>query len=197
MYVFQLISEVSLPEGSPIRIEFDGEEATGEVLSVHGLEIELKLNDYIQGEIREAVLYSEPWQLLEQLQERLKEARKDKLKRNRIKRLVDGTSSPKHIEKMKNPKNELAYRSFYNPTTYVWGPPGTGSRTIYHVLFRLITKGKSVLVLAHSNAAVDVLMSEVTKQIEKKRNGHLAKLFVTVIVNMNIYEIMKHYLRRS
>lgn len=64
-----------------------------EVLSVHGLEIELKLNDYIQGEIREAVLYSEPWQLLEQLQERLKEARKDKLKRNRIKRLVDGTSS--------------------------------------------------------------------------------------------------------
>ena len=108
----------SLPEGSPIRIEFDGE-ATGEVLSVHGLEIELKLNDYIQGEIREAVLYSEPWQLLEQLQERLKEARKDKLKRNRIKRLVDGTSSPKHIEKMKNPKNELAYRSFYNPTTYV------------------------------------------------------------------------------
>ena len=83
-----------MPEGSPIRIEFDGEEATGEVLSVHGLEIELKLNDYIQGEIREAVLYSEPWQLLEQLQERLKEARKDKLKRNRIKRLVDGTSSP-------------------------------------------------------------------------------------------------------
>ena len=82
----------------------------------------MKLNDYIQGEIREAVLYSEPWQLLEQLQERLKEARKDKLKRNRIKRLVDGTSSPKHIEKMKNPKNELAYRSFYNPTTYVWGP---------------------------------------------------------------------------
>lgn len=104
VYVFQLISEVSLPEGSPIRIEFDGEEATGEVLSVHGLEIELKLNDYIQGEIREAVLYSEPWQLLEQLQERLKEARKDKLKRNHIKRLVDGTSSPKHIEKMKNPK---------------------------------------------------------------------------------------------
>lgn len=101
VYVFQLISEVSLPEGSPIRIEFDGEEATGEVLSVHGLEIELKLNDYIQGEIRESVLYSEPWQLLEQLQERLKEARKDKLKRNRIKRLVDGTSKLKHIEKMK------------------------------------------------------------------------------------------------
>lgn len=45
-----------------------------------------------------------------------------------------------------------------------------GSLTIYHALFRLIIKkGKSVLVLAHSNAAVDVLMSEVTKQIEKKK----------------------------
>ncbi|HDR7601560.1 AAA domain-containing protein [Bacillus mycoides] len=170
VYVFQLISEVSLPEGSPIRIEFDGEEATGEVLSVHGLEIELKLNDYIQGEIREAVLYSEPWQLLEQLQERLKEAHKDKLKRNRIKRLVDGTSSPKHLEKMKNTKNELAYRSFYNPTTYVWGPPGTGkSYNLSRIISAHYQKGKSVLVLAHSNAAVDVLMSEVTKQIEKKK----------------------------
>ncbi|WP_141540265.1 AAA domain-containing protein [Bacillus cereus] len=169
VYVFQLISEVSLPDGTPIRIEFDGEEATGEVLSVHGLEIELKLNDYIQGEIREAILYSEPWQLLEQLQERLKEIRKDKQKRQRVKRLLDGKSTPKHVEKMKNPKNELAYRSFYNPTTYVWGPPGTGkSYNLSRIISAHYQKGKSVLVLAHSNAAVDVLMSEVTKQIEKK-----------------------------
>ncbi|WP_142309218.1 AAA domain-containing protein [Bacillus pseudomycoides] len=169
VYVFQLISEVSLPDGTPIRIEFDGEEATGEVLSVHGLEIELKLNDYIQGEIREASLYSEPWQLLEKLQERLKEVRKDKQKRQRVKRLLDGKSAPKHIEKMKNPKNELAYRSFYNPTTYVWGPPGTGkSYNLSRIISAHYQKGKSVLVLAHSNAAVDVLMSEVTKQIEKK-----------------------------
>ena len=35
--------------------------------------------------------------------------------------------------------------------------------------FGPLSKGKSVLVLAHSNAAVDVLMSEVTKQIEKKK----------------------------
>ena len=108
-------------------------------MSVHGLEIELKLNDYIQGEIREAVLYSEPWQLLEQLQERLKEARKDKLKRNRIKRLVDGTSSPKHIEKMKNPKmNWHIVRFIIRQRTYVM--PEQGSLTIYHVLFRLIIK---------------------------------------------------------
>ncbi|MBY0597478.1 AAA domain-containing protein [Bacillus bingmayongensis] len=169
VYVFQLISEVSLPDGTPIRIEFDGEEATGEVLSVHGLEIELKLNDYIQGEIREATLYSEPWQLLEQLQERLKEIRKDKQKRQRVRRLLDGKSTPKHMEKMKNPKNELAYRSFYNRATYVWGPPGTGkSYNLSRIISAHYQKGKSVLVLAHSNAAVDVLMSEVTKQIEKK-----------------------------
>ena len=136
-------------------------------MSVHGLEIELKLNDYIQGEIREAVLYSEPWQLLEQLQERLKEARKDKLKRNRIKRLVDGTSSPKHIEKMKNPKmNWHIVRFIIRQRTYA------GNREVLQFItyyFGSLSKGKSVLVLAHSNAAVDVLMSEVTKQIEKKK----------------------------
>jgi len=148
VYVFQLISEVSLPDGTPIRIEFDGEEATGEVLSVHGLEIELKLNDYIQGEIREAILYSEPWQLLEQLQERLKEIRKDKQKRQRVKRLLDGKSTPKHIEKMKNPKNELAYRSFYNPTHMFGAHREQENLIIYHVLFqRTIKKENQYLYL--------------------------------------------------
>ena len=64
----------------------------------------------------------------------------------------------------------MAYRSFYNPTTYVWGPPGTGkSYNLSRIISAHYQKGKSVLVLAHSNAAVDVLMSEVTKQIEKKK----------------------------
>ncbi len=64
----------------------------------------------------------------------------------------------------------MAYRSFYNPTTYVWGPPGTGkSYNLSRIILAHYQKGKSVLVLAHSNAAVDVLMSEVTKQIEKKK----------------------------
>lgn len=59
---------------------------------------------------------------------------------------------------------------FYNPTTYVWGPPGTGkSYNLSRIISAHYQKGKSVLVLAHSNAAVDVLMSEVTKQIEKKK----------------------------
>ncbi|WP_429710231.1 AAA domain-containing protein [Bacillus rhizoplanae] len=169
VYVFQLISEVSLPDGTPIRIEFDGEEATGEVLSVQGLDIEVKLNCYMQQHIQEAALYSEPWQLLEQLQERLKEVRKDKQRRQRVKRLLRGDSEPKHIVKMKKMKNELAYRAFYNATTYVWGPPGTGkSYNLSRIIAAHYQSGKSVLVLAHSNAAVDVLMSEVTKQIEKK-----------------------------
>ncbi len=77
------------------------------------------------------------------------------------------------------------------------GTAGTGPLQFITYYLAHYQKGKSVLVLAHSNAAVDVLMSEVTKQIEKKKNGRLAKLFVTVIVNMNIYEIMKRYLHLS
>ena len=51
-----------------------------------------------------------------------------------------------------------------------WGPPGTGkSYNLSRIISAHYQKGKSVLVLAHSNAAVDVLMSEVTKQIEKKK----------------------------
>ena len=72
----------------------------------------------------------------------LKEARKDKLKRNRIKRLVDGTSSPKHIEKMKNPKMNWRIARFTIRQHTYGDHLEQGSLTIYHVLFRLIIKRK-------------------------------------------------------
>ncbi len=68
---------------------------------------------------------------------------KDNLKRNRIKRLCWWDEQSETYWEDEKSKKWTAYRSFINPTTYV-GTAGTGSLTIYHVLFRLIMqKGKS------------------------------------------------------
>lgn len=50
--------------------------------------------------------------------------------------------------------------------TYVWGPPGTGkTKTLGFAVASLLAKGESVLVLAHSNAAVDVAMTSVATHV--------------------------------
>ena len=66
-----------------------------------------------------------------------------------------------------------------NKTSYIWGPPGTGkSRTLGMAAAALLIRGESVLVLAHSNAAVDVAMANVARHLKHTdayRNGRILR----------------------
>lgn len=168
IYVFTLISELFFPDGTPVRIEVGNKSALGEVLSVEGFEIELRLDQFIGNEIKEAKMFSEPWQLLVELSNRLDEVKPYHLKRGRVAALLKGTAPAKHEEKLTKKEKELLFRSYYNRTTYIWGPPGTGKTyNLSRIVAQHHVKGKKVLVMAHSNAAVDVLMHEVAKVLEK------------------------------
>lgn len=169
IYVFTLISELFFPDGTPVRIEVGYNSALGEVLSVEGFEIELRLDQFIGNEIKEAKMFSEPWQLLVELSNRLDEVKAYHLKRGRVAALLKGTAPAKHEEKLAKKEKELLFRSYYNRTTYIWGPPGTGKTyNLSRIIAQHHVKGKKVLVMAHSNAAVDVLMHEVAKVLEKR-----------------------------
>ncbi len=62
-----------------------------------------------------------------------------------------------------------------HPVSFIWGPPGTGkTSTLGLAVAALVHSGQSVLVLAHSNAAVDTAMTSVAKYLEQSsyyRNG--------------------------
>lgn len=66
-----------------------------------------------------------------------------------------------------------------NKTSYIWGPPGTGkSRTLGMAAAALFARGESVLILAHSNAAVDVAMANVAHHLKHTaayRNGQIIR----------------------
>lgn len=73
------------------------------------------------------------------------------------------------VEKIKSNVHELVLRSKYNPVTFVWGPPGTGKTyTLARVAANKYFQEKTVLILSHSNQAVDVLISEISAFIKKK-----------------------------
>ncbi|MEH7075697.1 AAA domain-containing protein [Neobacillus drentensis] len=169
-YYFDTALSIKIPIGSQVRLEWGSMKQNGRILSSEGRGIMLSMEKSFGDLIHEAQLFHDPWELLEQLIERLDEMKKNKQKRIRIKRLMDPSMPAKHpIEKSKSGLHELVLRSKYNPVTFVWGPPGTGKTyTLARVAANKYFQGKKVLILSHSNQAVDVLIHEITAFIQKK-----------------------------
>lgn len=169
-YYFDSSFSLKIPVGSSITLVWGGVKQGGRTLSSEGKGIIIQLEQSIGDLIHEAYIYHDPWELLEQLIERLEEVKKSKQKRVRVNRLMNPSMPAKHPEeKIKSSVHELVLRSKYNPVTFVWGPPGTGKTyTLARVAANKYFQEKTVLILSHSNQAVDVLIREVSAFIKKK-----------------------------
>jgi hypothetical protein len=169
-YYFDTAFSLKIPVGSSITLVWGGIKQGGRVLSSEGKGIIVQLEQSLGDLIPEAYIYHDPWELLEQLIERLDEIHKSKQKRVRVNRLMNPSMPAKHPEeKIKSNVHELVLRSKYNPVTFVWGPPGTGKTyTLARVAANKYFQDKTVLILSHSNQAVDVLIKEISGFIKKK-----------------------------
>jgi AAA domain len=170
-YYFDTAIPLRIPVGSAIKVEWGKMKSSGKVLSSEGRGIILALEQSFGDLIPDAYLLHDPWELLEQLIQRLDEIKKSKPKRLRVKHLMNPPLETKHpIEKIKSNVHELVLRSKYNQVTFVWGPPGTGKTyTLARTAANKYFQQKKVLILSHSNQAVDVLMSELTDFIKRKQ----------------------------
>jgi hypothetical protein len=169
-YYFDTAFSLKVPVGSSITLVWGGIKQGGRVLSSEGKGIIVQLEQSLGDLIPEAYIYHDPWELLEQLVERLDEINESKQKRVRVNRLMNPSMPAKHPEeKIKSNVHELVLRSKYNPVTFVWGPPGTGKTyTLARVAANKYFQDKTVLILPHSNQAVDVLIREISGFIKKK-----------------------------
>lgn len=169
-YYFETTQSIKVPTGSSIRIEWGSMKIKGRILSSEGKSVIVSLEQNIGDLLSEVLLFHDPWELLEQLIERLDHVKKSKVKRSRIKRLMNPSEAAKHpTNNIKSNVHELMLRSQYNPVTYVWGPPGTGKTyTLARVAANKYINHKRILVMAHSNQAVDVLMAEISTFIKKQ-----------------------------
>ncbi|MDN3016308.1 AAA domain-containing protein [Paenibacillus sp. BSR1-1] len=169
-YYFDTSGNLRIPVGTAIKLEWGSMKQSGRVLSSEGKGVMLSLEKSFGDLVDEAYLIHDPWELLEQLIQRLDEIKKNKQKRLRIKNLMDPSMPAKHPqEKIKSNVHELLLRSKYNPVTFVWGPPGTGKTyTLARVAANKYFQEKRVLILSHSNQAVDVLIGEISSFVTKK-----------------------------
>ncbi|OLO25363.1 DNA helicase [Alkalihalophilus pseudofirmus] len=169
-YYFETTSSLRIPVGSNVRLEWGNVKQDGKILSSEGKSILLSVEQSIGDLIFEATIFHDPWELLEELIERLEELKKSKKRRARVQKLMDPSMEAKHLtEKAQSTAHELYLRSKANPVTFVWGPPGTGKTyTLARVAANMYFNKRKVLILSHSNQAVDVLASEIATFIEKK-----------------------------
>ncbi|MGB3570345.1 MAG: AAA domain-containing protein [Priestia megaterium] len=178
LYRFERAADLYLFDGAQVRLVHQHKESKGEVIGTEGFDLYLKIDAFIGQEVDELDIYNEPWELLQALIDRLTEAKDYKQKIVRIKRLMRGDSPVRHKEHTsKNALHEVLLRARYNRTTYIWGPPGTGKTyTLSKIAASYYRKSKRILLLSHSNAAVDGLLQETARQLKKKEAWKKGKL---------------------
>ncbi|MBD3109779.1 AAA family ATPase [Bacillus sp. AGMB 02131] len=203
-YYFDSRTIISVPNGSTVKLQWGSRQEEGRMLSSEGKGVIVQIEKMLGEEISEAYLLYDPWQLLEELSTRLEEIKKSKNKRARIKRLLTPDMEPKHppVKNGTTKVKELFIRSKYNPVTFVWGPPGTGKTyTLARVAANQYLQKKKVLILAQSNAAVDVLMAEIfsfLKRTNKFKEGDILRYGAGVGIGSQCEGItMSHLLEKE
>lgn len=66
------------------------------------------------------------------------------------------------VEQMNEGQNDAVNSSLRNDITYIWGPPGTGKTTVIgRIIQELYNQNRNVLVVSHTNTAVDGAIEKV------------------------------------
>jgi AAA domain len=169
-YLFLVESALNAPDDSPGDLYVAGQrpiETT--VISVEGLAVTLSVPVDLGEFVPRAALQSDLTHLLRKLIERI-ESLRDKANPagDRLLGQAGPTGDPASIEAdgLNVEQTSAVASSVGRDTTFIWGPPGTGkTRTIGRIGVELVRRGRSVLLVSHTNAAVDQAILKIADEL--------------------------------
>jgi replication-associated recombination protein RarA len=83
-------------------------------------------------------------------------------------------------------QQEAFRRAIRNDATFVWGPPGTGKTvTLSAIAFYLFSLNKRILLVSHTNRAVDGIVFSLCKRIVGKARVNLPEGSIVRIGQMS------------
>lgn len=185
-YIFQIENVLNLPGDAPGDLYLPNRPPLNIIIiSVDGLSITISIAEDIGVFVPTARLQSNLAHLMRKLIERI-EAYGDKInfvgERIRGALQVSGTPLPLSIADLNEDLNEYQITAVssalgYN-TTFIWGPPGTGkTQTIGEIGTQLYKKHRSVLVVSHTNIAVDQAILHIAKKNpDELEKGHILRV---------------------
>jgi hypothetical protein len=186
LYSFSIVNPPRLHEEARGRLAVQGAVVECVVISRRsdGLDVETFID--LGDEIESATLTVDKSELLSVLAARLEAIVSDEPPFPFNKRLAAQVVNCAHISPVESDEfiaapddlttdqQEAFRRSLRNETTFLWGPPGTGKTvTLSAVAFYLFCHNKRVLLVSHTNRAVDGIVLGLCKRIVGKSRVHL------------------------
>ena len=169
-YAFTLESVLNLPEDLPGELLIPGRapvEAT--IVSLEGVSITISVPEPLGDFIARASLQSDLTMLLRILIERIEAL---STQPNPAGDRLLGETAPSgepeivDVDGMNASQAEAVASALGRDTTFIWGPPGTGkTRTIGKIGEQLVRRERSVLVVSHTNSAVDQAILEIVRDL--------------------------------
>ena len=172
-YIFEIENILNLPADTPADLRVPGKspiEAT--IISIEGMAITLSVPVDIGSYIHSASLQSDLTMLLRKLIVRIEElGRLENAAGDRILGFKPINCAPETISISDSNANQMAAVSsaIGGDTTFIWGPPGTGkTHTIGEIGTQLFKRNRSLLLVSHTNTAVDQALLKIKDNIGDK-----------------------------
>lgn len=186
IYKFTTDTPIELDDDAPVNIIYSGESISGSIITINGLRVLLGLNTDIGNKIPEITITASAYFLLELLKERINDIGSKKLPFNtdiamKTFGFQDGiigedynfltSFNELNLPISEEQKDALA-QSLGSEITFIWGPPGTGkTTTLSYLAHELLSRDKSILVVSHTNVAIDNALEQIAKILKKKNDN--------------------------
>ncbi|KXK04069.1 MAG: ATP-dependent RecD-like DNA helicase [Chlorobi bacterium OLB4] len=191
IYQFTLENFLITLDDTPANIEVNGKEYECNIISVTGQQVQLSINQKLSERIPVAKIKTNTWYLLERLKKKYEDNQStlsrfensNKLFQDQNSKIDGGNFNTSYSLNGKDQPNQFQHKAIESSIndflSIIWGPPGTGkTQTIAKAIESHLNIGRKVLLLSHSNNAVDQALLKVAGQMKKTyyKEGQLVRL---------------------
>ncbi len=169
-YAFTLESALNLPDDLPGELRVRGRRPVdATIVSIEGVSITISVPETLGEFIPHATLQSDLSMLLRLLIERIEQlSARPNPAGDRLLGRTPPTGEPddERFDGLNASQSAAVASALARDTTFIWGPPGTGkTRTIGTIGEQLARRKRSVLVVSHTNSAVDQAVLEIAREL--------------------------------
>ena len=180
-YQFKIDYLPNIPADTPCKLTIGNENYDVTVIAFDDNNLTIEAKEELSNTIAEAKLENGTIVLLELL---IKRIENNSTKANPAGQrmmnasdeeiqVIDSNESIRFDDNLDKAQMEAITSALCNNMTFIWGPPGTGKTTVIsHVVSELLSRNRSVLLVSHTNSAVNGAIEKIDEKYYSEHGEH-------------------------